>query len=166
MLSIYLYLPFIVSHDHFFCSVFIVNTMSVRYLLSNRRTSLCKKFCIVFLSVLVSWSNIMPHHSLKSHAVTSAWRSDLWKVLRSVTSEFLISRSLLLTSTGTYFVTFIDTILLYIFSNQKHNIPHHTFLMSGMQPYNLYTAPPLLSPQMIESILENKLLLDPKDEMR
>ena len=108
------HLLFIVSHDHCPCSVFLVNTLSVRYILSKIIPALCNKLCRVFLSVILAWGKIIPHCSLKSYIVTSVCLYDIWKVLKYVTSELPISIYSFLTSTSTYFGTFIDAVFLFI----------------------------------------------------
>ena len=126
------------SDDHCTCSVFLVNTLYVRYLISNGRMALGKNFCVLFLSVLLAWAKLMPHHSLKSNVVTSVWRSELWKVLRSGTSEFPISSSSFPTITGTFLSSPLTQFSYSFYSYQKHNIPHRPLLLDVMQPHRLY----------------------------
>ena len=82
--------------------VFLVNTLSLQYLLSNERMTVFKNFCIVFLSILVARDKLVSHISLKSHAVTSVWRYEIWKVLRYGTSDVTISISSFLKSVRTF----------------------------------------------------------------
>ena len=114
MPSIYLHLLFIVLHDHFTFSVVLSNTMSIRYLLYNGIMAFFENFCILFLSVLVAWDKRTPHCLLNAYTVTYVWRSELLFIYIYRTYIFPIYIYSSLTRTGTYFVTFIDTIVLFI----------------------------------------------------
>ena len=88
--------------------------------------------------------------------------SELYKVLIYVTYIVPIYISSSLTIAGTYFVTFIDTVFLFILFRKKNGIYPHPLLMCEIKPQRLYFAPLQLPPPMFQRILENNLSLDPK----
>ena len=143
MIYIDLHIPLILSHYHCTFSFFLVNILSICYILANVITLLHKNFCILFLSFLVSWTKIIPHRSLKSYVVTYMWRYELWRFLRYGKSELPVSISSFLTRTGTYFVTLIEAIFLFILFISKTEY-HSSSYYYGWDVITLliYLAPP------------------------
>ena len=147
-------------------SVFLAKTLYVWYILANGITALHKKFCIVILSVLIAWSKLMPHRSLKLYEVTYMWRYKLWKVLRYGTSYVPIYISSFLTITNTSFETFIDINLLFIlFISKTQYLPTSYSSRWDLTTSLIYHIPPTSSSYDWDN-LENKFSLDTKDVVR